>query len=1000
MDNKYLEVYNLIYLAKQLESPNLYLSNLGLNEFPMEVFELPNLTILDLRGNNISTLPESIGNLTNLTKLNLSENNLISLPDTIGKLTKLSEFHLSKNNLISLPDTIGKLINLKELHINDNQLSTLPKSIEKLTKLYSFDLSGNQLVTLPDSIGNLNDLTLLNLSGNKLTTLTDSIGRLTNLTLLQLNMNRLSTLPISIGKLINLKHFYIRINQLTSVPESIGKLTNLTNLDISQNQLTTLPESFCDLANVMTIYLYSNKLISLPKNIEKLIKLTDLQLFNNKITIIPESIGNLTNLTNLSLLNNQLNTIPESFENLTNLTHLTLQGNQFQFGAEIYELLPQEQIREILKWQKAQQAGTLQPIHEAKVIFIGESNYGKTHLIELLRKGEIKRTIKTTHGIERSQITIPYKDKYIRLNIWDLGGQEFMRSTHQFFFSERTLYVLVTLARRERNELNHWLKLANQLGNKAPVLVVINKIDIDSHDLDRRSLERDYPNIIGFVRTCIYDGKDCNATDTIETLKNKIKETVSDKNLMPSVFEQRPKEWFTVKEELEKLEARGIDFITFKEYENLQFIKDLPDEERKRNLKLLSMIGAVISYVEDPRLIDTNVINPQWIMDGVYSIINDSIVKDEAKGKLHIGDLERILPKNIFPKSRHAYLLELMKKFNLCYTSKDQRDIYFIPDLFEDIEPYFEWDREKSMHFRYNYDDFSPDAFITRFIVEMSQDILDDKRWRSGVLISNGSCKAKVYQTFSKNYIHIEVIGNKGEGRSYLYAIRETFRKLHKPFPQMQIKQEVLYKDHWLDYLQLINREAKNKPWYHDELDEDLPVKEILNGYSTPIDREGTQKHIKIFLASSAELKEEREQFEIFIHRENQKLYKEGIFIELELWENFIDAMSKTRLQDEYNYVVKHSDIFISLFFTKVGKYTLEEFETAFGQFKKTGKPLVYTYFKSGEIDTEQITDEIQSLLEFKKKLVDLGHFRTIYKNIDDLKLQFKNQLEKILQYL
>jgi small GTP-binding protein len=642
----------------------------------------------------------------------------------------------------------------------------------------------------------------------------------------------------------------------------------------------------------------------------------------------------------------------------------------------------------------------LQPIHEAKVIFIGESNYGKTHLIELLREGEIKRKITTTHGIERSQITIPYTGKDIRLNIWDLGGQEFMRSTHQFFFSERTLYVLVTLARRERNELNHWLKLADQLGNKAPVLVVINKIDLDPHDLDRKSLERDYPNIIGFVRTSIYDCEDGKAADTLVLLKNKLTATVSDKDKMPGVFEQRPPEWFTVKEELEKLEEKGTDFITYKEYENLEFIKDLPEEERKSNLKLLSMIGAVVSFVDDPRLIDTNVINPQWIMDGVYAIINDPKVKDETKGRLHIKDLERILPKEKFPKARHVYLLELMKKFNLCYAAKDQRDIYFIPDLFEDIEPDFEWDGEKSIHFRYNYDDFPPNVFMTRFIVEMHQDIHEGKRWRSGVFISNGSCRAKVYQTFRKNYIHIEVMGNKGEGRSYLYAIRETFRKLHKPFPQMQIKQEVLYKDHWLDYLRLINREVKNKPWYHDELDEDLPITDILNGYSTPIDREGTQKHIKIFLASSAELKAEREQFEIFIHRENQKLYKKGIFIELIIWENFIDAMSKTRLQDEYNNVVKNSDIFVSLFFTKVGKYTLEEFETAFGQFKKTGKPLVYTYFKDAAINTEQITDEIQSLLDFRKKLDALGHFRTIYKNIDNLKLQFKNQLEKVLPNL
>jgi len=65
-------------------------------------------------------------------------------------------------------------------------------------------------------------------------------------------------------------------------------------------------------------------------------------------------------------------------------------------------------------------------------------------------------------------------------------------------------------------------------------------------------------------------------------------------------------------------------------------------------------------------------------------------------------------------------------------------------------------------------------------------------------------------------------------------------------------------------------------------------------------------------------------------------------------WEKFLDAMSETRLQDEYNQEVRKCDIFVSLFFTKTGKFTKEEFETAFEQFNKTGKPQIYTYFKKG----------------------------------------------------
>ena len=164
----------------------------------------------------------------------------------------------------------------------------------------------------------------------------------------------------------------------------------------------------------------------------------------------------------------------------------------------------------------------------------------------------------------------------------------------------------------------------------------------------------------------------------------------------------------------------------------------------------------------------------------------------------------------------------------------------------------------------------------------------------------------------------------------------------------------------------------------------------------TPIPPKKTMKTIRIFLASSAELKSDREQFEIFINRKNKEYIKKEIFLELVLWKNFLDAMSATRLQDEYNKVIAECDIFISLFHTKVGKYTEEEFSKAFATFKENNKPFIYTYFKDTPINTSKITSEILSLLNFKEKLKELGHFQTDYADISDLKYQFDQQLIKL----
>jgi hypothetical protein len=154
---------------------------------------------------------------------------------------------------------------------------------------------------------------------------------------------------------------------------------------------------------------------------------------------------------------------------------------------------------------------------------------------------------------------------------------------------------------------------------------------------------------------------------------------------------------------------------------------------------------------------------------------------------------------------------------------------------------------------------------------------------------------------------------------------------------------------------------------------------------------------IKLFLASSSELKADREQFEIFINRKNKDWLDKCIFLKLIVWDDFLDALSQTRLQDEYNKAIRECDIFVMLFCTKVGQYTEEEFATAFGQFKDTSKPVIFTYFKDAEITTGSANKkDLMSLWAFQEKLDKLGHFYTVYKNIDELKFKFNQQLDKL----
>lgn len=151
-------------------------------------------------------------------------------------------------------------------------------------------------------------------------------------------------------------------------------------------------------------------------------------------------------------------------------------------------------------------------------------------------------------------------------------------------------------------------------------------------------------------------------------------------------------------------------------------------------------------------------------------------------------------------------------------------------------------------------------------------------------------------------------------------------------------------------------------------------------------------KKVTIFLASSAELKADRERFEIEIYRKGKSLFEEGIFLHLDIWEDYSSRMVAAGSQSAYNVLVSKSDVFVLLAYTKVGNFTEEEFESAFGAFRSTAKPFILTYFKRLEDTTAE-----QTLAAFKQKLTDLKHFFCRYTDANDLWNQFNKELDQMI---
>ncbi len=137
-------------------------------------------------------------------------------------------------------------------------------------------------------------------------------------------------------------------------------------------------------------------------------------------------------------------------------------------------------------------------------------------------------------------------------------------------------------------------------------------------------------------------------------------------------------------------------------------------------------------------------------------------------------------------------------------------------------------------------------------------------------------------------------------------------------------------------------------------------------------------KTIKVFIASSEELKEERLELLSVEKRINKNLEPHGVRVEIVEWEFLDSELSLTCKQDDYNKKLKTCDICCVICWQKFGKYTAEEFQIAH-EVKASGGPLhkIYIFFK----EPGEYTDELKA---FKKDIEeDYGHFPNRFETVD-----------------
>ena len=162
-----------------------------LRTVPPEVFDLADtLEVLNLSGNQLSTLPHDLSRLHRLKVIFCSNNPFTHLPEVLGDCAALQVVGFKACRIAEVPGTALPPL-LRWLILTDNAISQLPPEVGQRPALQKLMLAGNQLRDLPPGLADARKLELLRLSANQFAQLPTWLTELPRLSWLALAGNPL-----------------------------------------------------------------------------------------------------------------------------------------------------------------------------------------------------------------------------------------------------------------------------------------------------------------------------------------------------------------------------------------------------------------------------------------------------------------------------------------------------------------------------------------------------------------------------------------------------------------------------------------------------------------------------------------------------------------------------------------------------------------------------------------------------------------------------------------
>lgn len=660
--------------------------------------------------------------------------------------------------------------NTDKVQLTTGRLKVVPNELKSCTEIKYLDLFGNSIQEIPDWFFKFKKLEHLSLRNNTLKILPTIVFTIENLKYLNMADNQIHEINGHyFMNLMNIEKVDLSYNQLALIPAEKIDYPKCKDLSIKGNRLQTFPSAVSDSYTLEKLDLSENKISIIDDDaFNGLENLVELDLSFNELKYLPTSIGKLKKLKRLNLSGNKISSLPKEFENLTSLEFLDFDNNPIE---RVPVEISSQGVSGIINYYLS--LGDNVQLFEAKLLIVGQGNVGKTYLMNRLIQDSLPET-HTTEGIDIKTWRIETQSApEFRVNIWDFGGQEIYHSTHQFFLTNRSLYLLVWEARTDQHLLSfdYWLNVIRLLSNNSPIIIVLNKIDERIINIDEKSLKAKFKNIVSFHQVSAYSG------ENIDLLTTKIGAEI---NSLPLIGDKLPKVWLEIRTILESLES---NYISAEEYLTICNQHGLSNKRALFLSQYFHDLGVFLHFQDDNLLRNILFLKPEWATNAVYKILDSKDVITR-NGEFDPEMLDSILEE--FERDKRPYIVTLMKKFELCF--EVEQNVFLIPELLKPEKIDFDWDYKDNLRFEYHYD-FMPAGIMARFIVRTRNLVYDKTFWKNGVIIQRENTRALVTTDQYSRKLLIWIHGSNAS--LLLEIIRKELNDIHQSLNYSDVPEKI-----------------------------------------------------------------------------------------------------------------------------------------------------------------------------------------------------------------